>query len=89
MWERKCYNNCGRLKMDCVPVAVGKCVRMSHTKQGVQEYKERMSSLMFRTVGRYVTSSHLDHYVSKAVQSLVDVTCVLWENMSGACLFGN
>ena len=89
MWERKCYNNWGVLEMDCVPVAVGKCVRMGHTKQGVQEYKERMSSLMFRTVGKYVTSSHLDHYFSKAVQSLVDPTCVPWENMSGACLFGN
>ena len=36
MWERKCYNNCGVLKMDCVPVAVGKCVRMDHNKQGMQ-----------------------------------------------------
>ena len=25
--------------MDCVPVAVGKCVRMGHNKQGVQECK--------------------------------------------------
>ena len=89
MWERKCYNNCGVLKMDCVPVVVGKCIRISHTKQGVQEYKERMSSLMLWTVGKYVTSSHLDHYFGKAVQSLIDPNCVLWENMSGACLFGN
>ena len=51
MWERKCSNNCGVLKMECVSVVVGKCVIMGHTKQGVQEYKERMSSLMLRTVG--------------------------------------
>ena len=75
--------------MDCVPVAVGKCVRMDHTKQGVQEYKGQMRSLMLRTVGKYVTSSHVDDYFSKAVQILVDPTCVPWENTSGACLFGN
>ena len=75
--------------MDCVPVAMGKCVRMVHAKQGVQEYKEQMSSLMLQTVGKYVTSSHLDHYFGEAVQSLIDPTCVPWENMSGACLFGN
>ena len=80
MWERKCYNNCGVLKMDCVPFAVGKCVRMGYAKQGVQEYKERMSSLMLRIVGKYVTSSHLDHYFGKAVQSLIDPICVPWEN---------
>ena len=79
MWERKCYNNFGVLKMDCVPVAEGKCVRMGHTNQGMQEYKERMSSLMLRTVGKYVTSSHFDHYYGKAVQSLIDPTCVPWE----------
>ena len=39
------------LKMDCVPVTVGKCATMSNTKQGVQEYKERMSSLMLQAVG--------------------------------------
>ena len=59
-----------------MPVAVGKCVRMGHNKQGVQEYKEQMSSLMLWTVGKYVTSSHLYHSFGKAVQSLVDPTCV-------------
>ena len=72
-----------------MPVVVGKCVIMDNTKQGMVEYKERMSSLMLRTVGKYVTNSHHDHYFGKAVQSLVDPTCVPWENMSGACLFGN
>ena len=89
MLERKCYNNCGVLKMDYVPVVVGKCTRISHNKQGMQEYKEGMSSLVLRTVGKYVTSSHLDHYSGKAVPSLADPTCVLWENMSGDYLFGN
>ena len=89
MWERKCYNNCGVLKMDCVPVAVGKCIRMGHIKQDVLEYKEQMSSVMLPTVGKYVTSSHLDHHFGQAVQTLIDPTCVPWENMSGACLFGN